>query len=483
MAANRINSYGRFLQGQQTLGCSYTGPTGPVGPVGPQGISTGLIYYFYTESNTGPYIPQPQEGVVGPTGFGMLTSPKAGPGLPPGNPKTGYTGYNGYFSWHNASSYNASNPKGLLAEFKLPMTNYTNIPQGTYNFSTNIYSYDITNPIGSIPVSISPVISYINGSGVSTIIGGGTGINRSFIVGGTGTSPIDDTPYNYSVSVPSSTYVGNTGNLDIQFFITQPYTFSASQVVEFWTEGDSISQVITTFAPQQGPTGSKGDTGASGSTGSTGPTGSPGATGSTGPTGQKGDTGAAGPAASKGDTGATGQKGDTGASGQKGDTGASGPKGDTGASGLDGRQGSTGFTGYTGYTGPGGFQMTSNVGSSTSPLNITIPTLNQLPYFVNTQGGFAGLINLTMIPPFPVGQCVFKAILVAGGSPSSSVTINFKNSSGGITYTRNQIILNDTGGITDPGQYWWYEVWATSTNTILEYYYLSAGRHSTYQNF
>ncbi len=63
------------------------------------------------------------------------------------------------------------------------------------------------------------------------------------------------------------------------------------------------------------------------------------AVGPQGPSGPKGDTGATGPSGLKGDTGATGTQG---------------PKGDTGATGPAGPQGATGATGATGAQGPPG---------------------------------------------------------------------------------------------------------------------------------
>lgn len=77
-----------------------------------------------------------------------------------------------------------------------------------------------------------------------------------------------------------------------------------------------IINKIDNISLTPGPTGAKGDTGA---------------TGPTGPTGAKGATGATGPTGAAGGTGATGAVGPTGPTGAKGATGATGPTGPAGS--------------------------------------------------------------------------------------------------------------------------------------------------------
>ncbi|PEF80872.1 collagen-like repeat preface domain-containing protein, partial [Bacillus toyonensis] len=89
----------------------------------------------------------------------------------------------------------------------------------------------------------------------------------------------------------------------------------------------------------RGPTGPRGNTGATGPTGPRGNTGATGATGPTGPRGNTGTTGATGPTGPRGNTGATGATGATGPQGVQGNTGATGA---TGATGPQGAQGNTG---------------------------------------------------------------------------------------------------------------------------------------------
>jgi hypothetical protein len=135
----------------------------------------------------------------------------------------------------------------------------------------------------------------------------------------------DHTPYTFSITIPSA-FTLPTPSQDyvyVKFYISSS-GFSAGQNLEFWTDGDSISQVITTFATQPGNTGSTGPTGPTGSTGATGPTGQP---GQLGPQGQAGSQGIQGATGSTGTTGATGTTGPTGTTGATGATGPTGPRG------------------------------------------------------------------------------------------------------------------------------------------------------------
>lgn len=112
--------------------------------------------------------------------------------------------------------------------------------------------------------------------------------------------------------------------------------------------------------PVPGPTGPKGDTGATGppgTRGATGATGAHGVNGKPGPTGPQGITGvqgATGPRGAQGVTGATGPQGNTGATGSQGNIGPMGYRGATGPTGAAGQNGATGVTGSTGATGPTG---------------------------------------------------------------------------------------------------------------------------------
>ena len=304
-------------RGAQSTVPGPTGSTGRTGPTGPRGLQStvpgptgapgapgaaapsGLIYYFYTEQPTGGFdgTVQPLAGNYGPTGFGMELSPRVG-----GQNEIFDNDVSGYFAWMDYNSFTGATggTQGLLAEFQLPMTDYTSIPGGSLGFSTTVYSYGITGtsyyPINdtSIPVNISPVVSYINESGTGTRLGGSTGPRTFFTVGATGISPNIDVTYTYTLPITGPTPVGNTGYLDIQFWINEKsaYPFQENQVIQFWTEAQSISQVITTFPLSQG--GGGGGTG-DGPTGPTGPQGAAGGSGETGPTGDVGPAGGQGP--------------------------------------------------------------------------------------------------------------------------------------------------------------------------------------------
>jgi hypothetical protein len=304
---SQVNSYSLWLAAQQNPICPTPGPTGPTGtsgatgttgatgPAGQNGLTTGLIYYFYTEQPGSTYSPQPNVNNYGPAGFSMLTIPGVGPG---NNPNPIYNAFNGYLAFMNQGGYTANGggttTPAHLCTFNLPLTGKFTIPAGSWVFSNNIYSYTTVTPSTTIPFNMYITISlYTVATSTKTLIGGD--LKRIYSINNPLTT--DDTPYINNVVI-SQTYTVNNPLLDyliIEFYVQENYTFSSGQLIEFWSEGDSVSQVVTTFSPQSGPTGAQGPTGGQGNTGAQGPTGSPGTNGVTGPTGsqgQKGDTGA-----------------------------------------------------------------------------------------------------------------------------------------------------------------------------------------------
>lgn len=258
------------------------GATGSQGLPGPQGISTGLEYYFYA-TQTGGYsgTSQPLLNNVGPTGFGMGTSPSAGPS-PTGNAIYNPTNYNGYFALTNATGY-VSNT-GTIASFNLPLTGYSTIPAGSWNFSNQIYTFLQTPPYPSgaqtgSSIDVYPSITYWSGA-TGTVIASTT---KPISVGYT------DAPYIYSLYTQTPTPIVTPATDYLNFKFSATGTFASTQYVEFWTNGDSIANVITPFAPQAGPTGAQGPTGAPGATGlpgTPGTNGPPGAPGTNGTNGQ-----------------------------------------------------------------------------------------------------------------------------------------------------------------------------------------------------
>jgi hypothetical protein len=202
----------------------------------------------------------------------MGSIPNAGPGVNPIYSPTGL--FNGYFSWMNAAGY-ASNT-GTIANFNLPLTGLSSIPAGSWNFSNQMYTFTV--PTGTYPnlnnqtpssIDIYPSITYWNGSTGTKI----ASTTKPVAVGYT------DAPYIYSLFTQTSTPILNPATDYLNFNFAATGTFGSNQYIEFWTNGDSIANVITPFAPQSGPTGAPGATGATGSQGPTGASGTPGTNG------------------------------------------------------------------------------------------------------------------------------------------------------------------------------------------------------------
>jgi len=292
-----------------SLGIATCGPTGIVGPTGNSGLTgatgppgtpgnlSGLLYYFHVAN---PPAQNPGLGASGASGF-MDNTARDGPD----GGVTGTDGvvYNGYFS---AITPPALTPGPvLLASLKTGAGDpgLSLISKGTWGFSTQIYSYDFTTisaPTGivGIPVRIRVDLYGATGGGRS-LIATNAGFEYPLLNG------YSDLVQNINITIvndvmipsPASTY------LEVEFWVLAgaivtpvPANFSVSQRIEFWTNGNSTSQVVSSLPPPQGPSGSTGSTGpigptgVTGSTGPIGPTG-PGITGSTGVTGPVGPTG------------------------------------------------------------------------------------------------------------------------------------------------------------------------------------------------
>jgi hypothetical protein len=277
-----INSYSSYLRSIQNPSCVISGPTGvsgstgstgPTGPGGPPGLTTGLIYYFRTEQAGQPNN-QPVLGNVGPTGFSMNTA-QLSSAIPIYSSVVGPIGTTGT----------------IIGDFRLPFTSSTPMPSGNWIFTQNLYSFN-TGVTGTIPTKISPYINQISSGGTITSLGGSSTIY--FDVNASANQNGDENGYVATVPVKNTTF--NSGD-QLQVIFKANSGLISNQETQFWTEGDSISQVVTTFSPQSGPTGAQGPTGLQGSTGpsgSNGVTGSTGSTGSTGPTGPTGFTGPSG---------------------------------------------------------------------------------------------------------------------------------------------------------------------------------------------
>lgn len=268
-----INSYSSYLRSIQNPTCVISGPTGlsgntgttgPTGPGGAPGLTTGLIYYFRTEQSGQPNN-QPVQGNVGPTGFSM--SP-----LQLSNVPALYSSIIGPISSTGTT----------LADFRLPFTSSIPMPAGNWVFTQNLYSFN-TSITGTIPTRISPYINQISSGGTATSLGGSSTIY--FDANASANQNGDENGYIVTVPVKNTTF--NSGD-QLQVIFNANSGLISNQEIQFWTEGDSISQVVTTFSPQAGPTGPQGPTGAQGPTGSAGTNGVTGGIGVTGPTGPGG---------------------------------------------------------------------------------------------------------------------------------------------------------------------------------------------------
>ena len=236
------------------------GPTGPAGPQGPPGYSTGLIYYFaignqYVAGTT-----------TGPPGFTMSQNVPSAPSAPNQN----YPQYYGYYS--EVSIETSPTNDFLVAQFdgNSPI-NTSAIPTGSWTFTFNAYSFLTADPSVAVPVKMY-VDVYKNTHSPGNIIGD-THVRAIDISG------LTDTPYSITFQIEEALNITPSDTIHVNFMCSfaDPGT-----TVQFWTEGDSISQVITTFAPQSGPAGPPGATGVTGETGPTGPPGLPGTPGTGG---------------------------------------------------------------------------------------------------------------------------------------------------------------------------------------------------------
>lgn len=274
-----------------------TGATGPPGTPGIPGNLSGLLYYFHVAN---PPSGNPALGITGP--FPMDTVARSGPvgGV------TGTDGvvYNAYFSSINPP---AGTPgPTILASFTTSPGDpgLGIISKGSWSFSTQIYSYDFSTigssgGVGGVPIRILVELYGATGGG-KTLLASNSGFEYPLL------NAYSDAIQNINITLVNDYVVANPilTYFEVDFSVIAggtaggtPVNFAPSQRIEFWTNGNSTSQVITSLPPPQGPvgpTGGQGPTGAPGPTGTQGPSGPQGATGAPGPTGTQGPTGAPG---------------------------------------------------------------------------------------------------------------------------------------------------------------------------------------------
>ena len=283
-----------------TLLCGATGNQGPVGPQGPtgnpgtpgqNGFSTGAVYYFHTEQSNSSQPLQPNAGYSGP--FSMNTTMVGATG----NVNYPGAGYNGYYSYLNPSR-GTTDPYCIASFSTYPGDpGVSLIPAGSWDFSVEVYSYmtPYTNNSLTAPVGLYANLSiYDVGSGL-------TGVASSLPVQINNTYASDNTPYNFNIQLPTAVTLANPASdyFKVDFFVTpgvyEGFTgFTGPSQIEFWSDGNSISQVITTISPGVGPTGPLGPSGPTGKDGPVGPVGPIGPQGPQGPQGIQGRTGPGG---------------------------------------------------------------------------------------------------------------------------------------------------------------------------------------------
>lgn len=287
------------------IACGSTGASGPPGPTGPQGtpgLSTGAIYYFHAQDSGSAQPPQPDLGFTGP--FTMSKVLEQGP--VGGNPLYPGSGYNGYFSFILPTT--GGTVAESLGEFYTTSGDpgVTVIPAGSWVFSVNAYSFDTTGPYGSTGPTIP---FYLYAELWEHTDSGSTGpeillaSNAKTLIPIDNPTNLDNTPYNFNLQIPlaQTIYIPGSDYIYVKFWalpLDPVAGFPANTRIEFWTDGDSVSQVVTTLSPSNGVTGSTGSTGPTGPQGPLGPGGAQGPQGPPGPQGVTGATGLVGPTGS-----------------------------------------------------------------------------------------------------------------------------------------------------------------------------------------
>jgi hypothetical protein len=286
--------------------CGTTGSEGPVGPQGPtgepgtpgqNGFSSGLVYYFHAQNPTST---QPALGYTGPYSTNTVINNA------PENPNYPGSGYLGYYSYINPVA--GSTGALLLGRFQTspgdPGVPF--IPSGSWNFSVEVYSFikPYTTSSRTIPVGLYANLSLYTLAGV-------TGLASSPLIQIDNPYAADNSPYNFNIQLPGSVTLNNpASDYFLVDFFTVPglnqgwtgFTGAAGVTgqIEFWTDGNSVSQVVTTLSPGVGPTGAPGSTGSQGPTGISGPQGPQGPIGPLGPIGPQGPQGIQGVTGSDG---------------------------------------------------------------------------------------------------------------------------------------------------------------------------------------
>jgi hypothetical protein len=307
LSASQYTAQARSLSCGSTGSQGPTGSTGPSGPSGPSGIATGRIYYFVI--STAAVLTDLGNGPQNPAYDAYSMSPQPGPtpaAAAPGNPNTAYDGdpYSGFFTEFFEPPFNLNVQIGKFRT--LPGDpGVSVINPGVWNFTTNIYSFVQAAPTTTAtdlpdvqtPTTVYAEIYVRNGGVLINGVPAPNGLIASSIDRPTTVQGLINDNIQIPVVIPSNVTISLplTAQIEVVFMINGT---GAGTVQQFWTEGDSISQVVTTIAAQSGPTGPTGSSGSTGPTGASGPpggAGSPGAPGINGLPGPQGPIGPVGP--------------------------------------------------------------------------------------------------------------------------------------------------------------------------------------------
>ena len=231
-----------------------TGYTGPIGPTGSNGLSTGKMLYFGLSGNT------QAGGTFGTIGDITDTIPTGGSG-----PNAYYPTFTGYFN-----EVTASQSTTLIGIFDGKPGSLTGtIPGGVWTYTVSYYACNPGSNIGAVTAN------GLNSTIYSTIQVKGDGTTIQPVI----MSEVHVVPGNsnqqgtitFSINFPGIT-IGNvsTAYLEILFYASLLQPAQTNDVFQFWTNGTSVSNVITALSPPPGPTGPGGSTGYTGPAGTNG---------------------------------------------------------------------------------------------------------------------------------------------------------------------------------------------------------------------
>jgi hypothetical protein len=233
------------------------------------------------------YFSYANQGSPGPTATQPVGSLLALPSTLGFTPNPFYPQYIGFFNEVTGSTGSTK-----IGEFVGTPGTPSSIPGGVWTFDVSAYSftggsfYGPSGPFQQIPAQIQAVVSLQNGSTATTLL---TSAWTPLVSDPTLSIPttIKSNLTAYTVSDPINSY------FNIQFYAKQN-AGNTGGVFQFWTNGDSISNVITTLPANAGVTGPQGFTGPQGPVGPQGAPGNNGQIGPIGPTGLQGPTGSLG---------------------------------------------------------------------------------------------------------------------------------------------------------------------------------------------